>query len=129
MTVEQARDFFAKDRFATFKTGITIDEVGENYAKCSFTVTPDDVAAHGSVMGGAVFTLADFCFAVATNTPELLTVTTSSTINFISMPKDDRLIAESKCLKNGKKACFFEICVTDGAGNLVAQVLTNGIHL
>lgn len=129
MTLEETREFFAKDRFATYKTGITIDEVGKDYAKCSFTVTPDDVAAHGSVMGGAIFTLADFCFAVSTNTKEQLTVTTGSTINYISMPKDDKLIAESKCLKNGKKACFFEISVKDGAGNLVAEVMTNGIHL
>lgn len=129
MTLEQAKEFFAADRFATYKTGITIDEVGENYAKCSFTATGDDVAAHGGVMGGAIFTLADFTFAVATNTRECLTVTTSSTINFVSMPKDKKLIGESRCLKNGKRACFFEITVTDGAGNLVATVLSNGIHI
>ena len=129
MTLEEAREFFAADRFATYKTGITIDEIGENYAKCSFAATDDDVAAHGGVMGGAIFTLADFTFAVATNTRENLTVTTSSTINFISMPKDKKLIGESRCLKNGRKACFFEITITDGAGNLVATVLSNGVHL
>ena len=129
MTLEEARDFFAADRFATYKTGITIDEIGENYAKCSFFATENDVAAHGGVMGGAIFTLADFTFAVATNSKENLTVTTSSTINFISMPKDKKLIGESRCLKNGRKACFFEITITDGAGNLVATLLSNGVHL
>ncbi len=129
MTLEETREFFSADRFATFKTGITIDETGRDYAKCSFTATEDDVAAHGAVMGGAIFTLADFTFAVSTNTKEQLTVTTSSTINFISMPKDKKLIGESRCLKNGKKACFFEITIVDGAGNLVATALFNGIHL
>ena len=129
MTLEETREFFAADRFATYKTGITIDEIGENYAKCSFVATENDVAAHGGVMGGAIFTLADFTFAVATNTKENLTVTTSSTINFVSMPKDKKLIGESRCLKNGRKACFFEITITDGAGNLVATVLSNGVHL
>ena len=129
MTLEEAREFFAADRFATYKTGITIDEVGENYAKCSFTAGENDVAAHGAVMGGAIFTLADFTFAVSTNTRESLTVTTSADINFISAPKDRKLTGESRCLKNGRKACFFEITITDGAGNLVATALFNGIHL
>ena len=129
MTLEEAREFFAADRFATYKTGITIDEIGRDYAKCSFTATENDVAAHGGVMGGAIFTLADFTFAVATNTREQLTVTTSSTVNFIRMPKDMKLTGEARCLKNGKRACFFEITITDGAGNLVATVLSNGIHL
>ncbi len=129
MTLEEARDYFANDRFASYKTGIIIEEIGENYARCSFETTPDDMAAHGSVMGGAVFTLADFTFAVATNTREQLTVTTSSTINFISMTKDKKLVAETRCLKNGRKACFFEITVKDGTGKLIATVLSNGIHL
>lgn len=129
MTLEQAREFFKADRFATYKTGIVIDEIGENYSKCSFDITPDDVAAHGSVMGGAIFTLADFAFAVAANSGGQLTVTVNSNINFISMPKDKKLIAECNCLKNGKRACFFEVVITDGQGNLVANVTSNGIHI
>ncbi len=129
MNLKETREFFAADRFATYKTGITIDEVGEGCAVCSFEITDDDVAAHGSVMGGAIFTLADFTFAVSTNAPGQLTVTVSSTINYIGMPKDKRLVAVSKCLKSGKKACFYEITVSDGAGNLVATVLTNGIRI
>lgn len=129
MTLEEAREFFAKDRFASYKTGIIIEEIGKDYARCSFEPTEDDNAAHGSVMGGAIFTLADFTFAAATNTKDQLTVTTSSTINFISMSRDKKLIGEAKCLKNGRKACFFEITITDSTGKLIARVLSNGIHL
>ena len=129
MTLEEAREFFKKDRFATYKTGIEIDEIGEKYSKCSFEITPDDVAAHGSVMGGAIFTLADFAFAVAANSCGRLTVTVSSNINFISMPKHNKLTGECKCLKDGKRACFYEVKITDGLGNLVAEVTSNGLHI
>lgn len=129
MTLEEKREFFKKDRFATYKTGIIIEDACENYSRCSFEITPDDCAAHGGVMGGAVFTLADFAFAVATNSDEKLTVTVSSNIEFMGLPKDKKLIAEAKCLKDGSRACFFEINITDGLGNPVAAVMSNGMHL
>ena len=57
--LEEARLFFAKDRFAT-ENGAVIDEIGEHYAICSMEITPHHQNAAGRVMGGAVFMLADF---------------------------------------------------------------------
>ena len=64
--LEEARAFFAGDRFAT-ENGAVIDEIGEHYAICSMEITPHHLNAAGRVMGGAVFMLADFAFAVASN--------------------------------------------------------------
>ena len=33
--LEEARAYFANDRYATEATGIVIEEVGEHYARCS----------------------------------------------------------------------------------------------
>lgn len=129
MTLEEAREFFSADRFATATTGIKIEEVGKNYSKCSFEITENHLAAHGSVMGGAVYTLADFAFAVASNTKEQWTLTVSSNINYISMPEGRVLTAECKCIRNGRKACFFETAITDETGKTVAVVTSNGIHI
>ena len=63
--LEQIREFFAKDRFAT-DNGATIEEVDDGYAKCSLEIQPHHLNAANTVMGGAIFTLADFAFAVAT---------------------------------------------------------------
>lgn len=63
----KVREQFKKDRFATEATGITIEAVDENYAKCQLIVEEKHMNAAGSVMGGALFTLADFTFAVAAN--------------------------------------------------------------
>lgn len=126
---EKALEFFKKDIYAMETTGISLDEVGEQYAKCSLKWDNRHVNATGHVMGGAIFTLADFTFAVATNFNQPLTVTTVSNISFLGSPKGDTLIAESKLVKDGKRSCFHEVTVTDNLGNLVALVTANGTHL
>ena len=64
--VEEIKEFFKNDLYATKLTGIEIVEVKENYAKCKMEITQNHRNAAGGVMGGAIFTLADFCCAVAT---------------------------------------------------------------
>lgn len=126
---EWAREFFKKDRFATKTTGIKIEEAGDNYARCAMEITPDHLNAANSVMGGALFTLADFTFAVASNAPEKLTLSLSGEISYISRAKGDTLIAAAKCLKHGKTACFYIIEIRDNLDNLVANVTFSGLQV
>ncbi len=129
MTLQEAREYFANDKFATEATGIQIDEVSENYAKCSFKIEEKHKNAVNQVMGGAIFTLADFTFAVATNSFGNVTVTAVSQISYLGTAKGDTLIAETKLIKNGKRSCFFEVIINDNLGNPVAIVSSNGMHL
>ena len=62
--LEKAREFFGKDTYAIVTSGIQIEQVGEHYSKCSMKLTDIHRNAYGGVMGGAIFTLADFTFAV-----------------------------------------------------------------
>lgn len=128
-TIEDARAYFMNDRFAMDTTGIEILDVKEKYAKCSFSVDERHQNATGHVMGGAIFTLADFVFAVATNTRESVTVTTTSQISYLSAPKGKVLYGESRLLKDGRRNCFYEINITDELGTFVAVVSTTGVHL
>lgn len=128
-TLEDAKNYFAKDKYATVSTGIEILEVGENYAKCAFKIDERQQNAVGHVMGGAIFTLADFVFAVTTNTTEKVTVTAMSSISYFSSPKGSILYGESKMKKEGKKNCFYEIDIYDDLGTSVACVSTSGVHL
>lgn len=129
MNLDEAREFFKKDVFATKTAGIVLEEVGEGYAKCSLEIGPRHMNAAGSVMGGAIFTLADFSLAAATNTPEKLTVTTTSEISYFAAPKGNRLYSECRVLKDGKRNCFTETTVTDSEGRIVAKVSACGTHL
>lgn len=127
--LEEAREFFKADIFATQTTGIVIEEVADGYSRCSLQVEEKHMAAHHHVMGGALFTMADFAFAVAANPLGQTTVTATSNISFVSMPKDDRLVAECRQIKDGRRACYYETRITDGLGNVVAVVTAMGMHM
>lgn len=128
-SLQETREFFLEDRFAMVTSGIEIEAVDDGYARCSMKIDERHVNATGHVMGGAIYTLADFVFAVATNTPDKVTVTTVSQISYLCAPKGDILYGESRILKDGRRNCFYEIAITDNAGTLVAVVSTSGAHL
>lgn len=129
MTLEEAREFFSHDRYATEASGITIEEVRENHSVCRMPIGPIHKNAVGGVMGGAVYTLCDFAFAVATNSPEHHTVTAVSQISYMSLVKGDVLTATADMIKDGRRTCFFQVTVTDNLGTLVAIANTTGMHV
>ena len=127
--IEKAREFFGKDTYATVASGIQIDEIGEHYSKCSMKITDNHKNAYGGVMGGAIFTLADFTFAVASNFNAPQTVSVTSQNNFIGMAKGRCLTAESKVIKDGRTTCLYDVFITDELGTKVAYVTITGMKL
>ena len=97
MDIDAIREKFKKDIYATESTGAVIDEVGENYAVCSLDLNGSHRNAVGAVMGGVMFTLADFAFAVAANSGGRTVVTLTSSISFISGVKGKRMIEDAVC--------------------------------
>ena len=125
--LEKVRQQFAHDRFAT-ENGMVIDEIGDNYARCSVVLTDRHKNAMGGVMGGVHFTLADFAFAAASNWKEMKTVALSTDISFIGAVKGSKLTAEAFIVKDGKNINCCHITVKDDLGNMVADVKTVGFH-
>ncbi len=129
-TLAEAREMFAKDRFATVATGCVIEETGKDYAKCSMVITDDHRNAYGGVMGGAIYTLADFAFAVASNfDKEGATVSVVGQASFLSSSKGSVLFAETELIKDGRSNCFYSVRVTDDHRKLIAIVSFNGVHV
>ena len=127
-TVEEARAYFSDDRFAT-ENGITLDELDEEHAVTSLVVSPRHRNAFGGVMGGAIFTLADFAFAALTNDRERITVAQQVSVNYLSQVKGERLIATARYRKDGRSSCVVNVDVTDDAGRDVAQFVGTGFKL
>lgn len=127
--VNTAREMFAKDRFATETTGIDIVAVDKGYAKCMMKIDDRHLNALDSVMGGAIYTLADFTFAVATNFNNTPTVTVVAQVSYLSAAKGKIIYAESRLIKDGRRNCFYEIVITDELGTNVASVNITGAHL
>lgn len=127
-TLEEVREDFSKDRFAT-DNGAVIDKIAKDYAMCSLDIKECHKNALGAVMGGVYFTLADFTFAVASNWEKPGTVSLDSTISYLSPAKGSKLIAQAHCKRNGRTTCNYTIDVTDDLGNLVATVTITGYHV
>ena len=133
----KARSVFAGDRYATVATGIEIDHVDNNRAECSLTLSDTHRNAKGAVMGGVMFTLADFAFAVAANSAELggtgavdlCWVSSSSTVNFLNTVRGDRLVAKTDCIKQGKTQAVYKIDIVDNTGIMVATAVTTGLRV
>lgn len=126
-SIEEIREIFKKDLFAT-ENGAVIDNVSEGYAKCSLRIAHRHHNAVGAVMGGVPFMLADFAFAVATNHEQMATVSLNSNIAFVGVAKGNTLIAEAKCVKNGRSTCYYTVSVADELGNRVAEVAITGFR-
>ena len=127
-TLESAREFFYKDKFAV-NTGIVLDEITEDEAICSLELNDEHRNAYGGVMGGVIFTLADFAFAVLSNQIHQLTVAQQVDIHYLSAPKGDKLIAKATCRKSGRTSSIVNVDISDDLGRDVAQFIGTGLKL
>ena len=127
-TIEEARAFFSGDRFAT-ENGMTLDELDDRHAVCSLALSERHRNAQGGVMGGAIFTLADFAFATLTNDRERITVAQQVSVNYLAAPKGGRLVATARWRKDGQRSCVVNVDVADDTGRDVAQFVGTGFKL
>ena len=126
--IEEAREYFSNDRFAT-ENGMVIDELDAEHSVCSMTLSARHRNAYGGVMGGAIFTLADFAFAALTNDRERVAVAQQVSVNFLAAAKGDRLIATARYKKDGRASCVVNVDVVDDTGREIAQFVGTGFKL
>ena len=125
---EQAREYFAGDRFAAVN-GMHIEALADGECICSMDIRPDHRNALGGIMGGVIYTLADFAFAAAANQDHSPTVALEAKVNYLTASKGEHLTARAKCIKSGKSTSVFEVTVTDEMGKDVALMLVTGYKL
>lgn len=123
----ESRNFFAGDRFSN-AVGCQIQEVGEDHARCSLPLTENLRNAQGGVMGGALFTLADFTFAVCAHAERRPVVTVSASVIFLHAPKGSHVLADAKMLHTGRSTCAATVTLTDDTGVAVATVSFSGMY-
>ena len=128
--IEYLKEFFKDDLFAMKRLGAEIVEAHNDYAKCRVEITKEHFNAKGIVMGGAVFSLADFTFAVATNQNEdYNTVSTTASISYVRPATGKYLYAEAIKLRDGKTVCFYDIFIYNDSDTVVAKASISGTHV
>ena len=126
-TLDDIRAWFSGDRYAVELTGVHIDEALPGQAVCTLPLRPELLNANHKPMGGAIFTLADFAFAVAVNGhSQTVTVSQHIDITFLAPAKGSLLTARAACLKAGRQTCLYSVDVTDELGTYVAHATVNG---
>ena len=102
--------------------GIELLELAPGRCKAAMRLTPQMVNFHGLPHGGAIFSLADFVFSGACNSEGRPAVALSVTIQFLAATQPGaRLVAEARAERQGRRAGFYAMTVTDDRGSLVAS--------
>ena len=120
--IEEVRKLFGNDRFATEACGCRVLEASRGHAVCAFDIAPVHLNAMGNVMGGAIFTLADFALAIACNIGENPTVAVSNTIEYLNSTKGSTLVATCDVDKSGRNLGFYTVEVKDDLDTPVAKM-------
>ena len=128
---DKMREFFKNDRYAQL-TDVVIEQITAERAVCTVDIQDHHLNASDRVQGGAIFTLADFTFALASNYQNFVddnhcvTVGQSCNITFLRPAAGKKLIAKSQCIQKGRKLSVYRVTVTDDLGTNVAELTGNG---
>jgi acyl-CoA thioesterase len=113
------------DRFATY-VGLKILKVDIGYAMVQMEIKENHLNGINIVHGGAIFTLADYAFAVASNSKGTPTVGIHANISYFKSPQGKLLTAEAKEISSSRKLCNYNVDVFDDNKDLIARINAAG---
>lgn len=116
----ELKRLFKSDRYAEL-SNIELLTAGPGRATAKLTLHPHHLNALGTVQGGAIFTLADFTFAVACNSHGTVAVALDVSIVFMKAATTGTLRAEAREISKNFKVGLYLVEVKDDEGDLVAQ--------
>lgn len=120
--IEMTRNRFAEDAFPQY-LGISLLELAPGYAKVSLRLQPHMLNFHGIAHGGAIFTLSDTAFGLASNSHGDPAVALSMTINFLAPAHPGTtLVATAREEHRTKRTGVYNIKVEDDQGRMIALV-------
>lgn len=120
MNTQQAQQFFAADNYAAL-TGIKIVEAGKGYCKTSLKIDNKHLNAAGVVQGGAIFTLADLAFAVASNSHGQLALAINVNISFLNGVSSGKLYATATEVTAPTRLGAYDVLVTNDENDIIAR--------
>jgi acyl-CoA thioesterase len=104
------------------KFGLKLVDVQEGYARVEMRFTADMENMFGMAHGGAIFSLLDAAFEVASNSHGTMAVALSMNVNYLASPLLGKtLTAEAKEINKTKRTAAYDIRATDDTGKLLAS--------
>ena len=103
--MEQVKQRLQNDQFAE-RCGIELLSISPGRATARMTLQPHHLNGIGTVQGGAIFTLADFAFAAASNSHGTVAVAVNASITFMKAARDGHPLGRGarNCPRTSKSA-------------------------
>ncbi len=114
-------ELFEKDNFAK-GCGIEIEEIKKGFARCSMKVTSNHLNGIGLLMGGALFTLADFTFSLAANSHGIVAVTKEASIVYLRKCTKGVVTAIATEIDRNDKSGIYAVEITGDEGEIIAKI-------
>jgi acyl-CoA thioesterase len=118
--MEKVKQRLDNDQFAR-RCDIELLSVSPGCATARMTLHPHHLNGLGTVQGGAIFTLADFAFAAASNSHGTVAVAVNASITFMKPGGTGALWAEARELSKNPKIGTYSVEIKDDQGDLVAH--------
>lgn len=120
LTEEDLKRCFKHDHYAAH-SNIELLTAGPGHATAKMPLSSVHLNALKTVHGGAIFTLADFTFAVACNSHGTMAVALEASMVFMKAATTGTLWAEAREISKNFKVGLYLVEIKDDTGDLVAQ--------
>lgn len=117
--------YIKNDRFAEH-AGIELIKAEPGYAVTQMRITDKHLNGVNIVQGGAIFTLADYAFAAASNSKGVVVLGINANISYFKPPKGKVLTAEATEISSSKKICNYNVDIYDENRELIARFTGTG---
>lgn len=107
------------DRFAE-EAGMEVLRAEPGYAEVRLPLADKVLNGHGNLHGGAMFALADYAGAVASNMYGEPTMAVNGSISFLNAVRGGFVLAKARTVKAGRRVKFQNVDIYDAEDNLVA---------
>ncbi len=112
--------FSNNDQFAK-ANGMQIEDIDDGYAVTSMIIKQEHLNGANVAHGGAIFTLADYAFAIASNSYGKLALGINNSISFLNSGlKDEKIYAKAVEVDKNHKLASYTITVTNEEGKTIA---------
>lgn len=119
--MDKLKEFFREHDLFARHCGIELLDAGPGWARVRMEIRPFHFNGAGTVHGGAIFTLADFAFAVASNSRGQLAMGITTATSFVLAARSGMLYAEAQEIALNRRLGNYQVRVTDEQEQLIAQ--------
>lgn len=118
--IKKLEEILKKDRFA-LNNDIQLVCIEKGEAQAEMLISDKHLNGVDIIQGGALFTLADFAFAAASNSHGRIAVAANASISFFKGISSGKLTAYARELNSGNSLGHFSVDIYDQNNNIIAH--------